>query len=84
MKFDPTDRRAWATTGLGGLALAACLLLTPGCGGDAPKPVQTPATAELSASPAPQVKAKGKSRVEQFDDLRERRAKRLASARNAS
>jgi hypothetical protein len=84
MKFDPTDRRTWATTGLGGLSLAAWLLLTPGCGVDSPKPVPTPATAELSATPAPQVKAKGKGRVEEFDDLRQRRAKRFATARDAS
>jgi hypothetical protein len=83
MKSDPTDRRTWTTTGLGGLSLAAWLLLTPGCGADAPKPLQTPATAEASASPAPQVKAKAKGRVEELVDLRKRRNKQFASARDA-
>jgi hypothetical protein len=80
MKLDPTTRRTWKTTGLAGLLLAAWLVLTPGCGTDAPKPPETPATAVLETSTSPQGKAKGKAKVEEYDDLKERRAKRRLAA----
>ncbi|SIO57224.1 hypothetical protein SAMN05444166_5364 [Singulisphaera sp. GP187] len=80
MKLVPNFRRVWQTTGLAaGLLLASCLVLTPGCGTEAPKPLEP-----LAPTTAPEVKAKAKvgKNVEAYDDLKERRAKKRLAAQN--
>jgi hypothetical protein len=80
---DPNHRRTWTTTGLAaGLLLATCVVLTPGCGTETPKPPVSPATTAVEPPSPPRVKAKGKRNVEAFDDLRERRAKKRLAAQN--
>jgi hypothetical protein len=82
MRLDLTALRALKTTGLVGLPLAAWLLVTPGCVGETPIAAQTPTAASPQATSAPGVKAKANGKLDQFDDLRERRInKRRAAAR---
>jgi hypothetical protein len=81
MRHESTVRTTCGRAGLAaGLLLAACLVLTPGCGTETPKPPESPVTTGREPAAPPQVKAGGRRNVEVYDDLRERRAKgRLAA-----
>jgi hypothetical protein len=88
MKHESTSRVTCGTTGLAaGLLLAACLVLTPGCGTATANPQVSPETTGLEAVPtgrvaetSPRVKAGRRRKVEGWDDLKERRAKDRLSA----
>jgi hypothetical protein len=75
-------------TGLAaGLLLAACLVLTPGCGTATANPPVSPETTGPEAVTtgrvpvtSPRVKAGGRRKVEAWDDLRERRARNRLAA----
>jgi hypothetical protein len=75
-------------TGLAaGLLLAACLVLTPGCGtATATSPVSPVTTGREAVSTgrvpeaSPRVKAGRRRNVEAWDDLKERRAKNRLAA----
>jgi hypothetical protein len=81
MKPESKPRRTWKPTGLAaGILLATCLVLSPGCGTETPKPPVSPATTAVAPSTPSRVKAKVKRNVEAYDDLRERRAKKRLAA----
>jgi hypothetical protein len=81
MKPESTLRRTCETTGLAvGFLLAACLVLTPGCGTSSAKPPEPSVTTGREPVAPPRAKAGGKRDVEAYDDLRERRAKKRLAA----
>jgi hypothetical protein len=70
------------TAGLTWIPLSTGLLLALGCGTEAPRPSATPATttAALNTRPARQVKAVGKNKVVDYDDLKARRSKKRSAS----
>jgi hypothetical protein len=70
-----------------GLLLAACLVLTPGCGTATATPPASPATTGAQAVStgrvplaSPRIKAGRRRNVEAWDDLKGRRARNLTAA----